>query len=695
MMPLDLLADVAPAPLDPYWVWASLTDYRDYLAAGAPRTVAVAIECRDSVAALEASIAAANLAVVISPLYTTTLSAGGVVDPAVARFCTATLAVDDVPHLLQLVTRLELGTAIETGTAAPVLPDSSKLAKPVARKTATPVVGVIDDFVAFGHPCFEGLGHEKGRSRVRYVWSQEATLPPAVDNSQWYTAKDLGYGHELTSLSRGGKPAPKLARLRLAYPPVLARSLHGTPIAYLAAGNGPRLESSGADIVAVHLPKRMVADTSGGGLSVHALDGIRYVVQRAGELSPTVVNLSYGTMAGPHDGTSILEEAIDELIDLRKGKLAVVLPAGNAYEARGHAAIELSAREPTARLNWVVPPDCQTPSFMEVWLPAGAASNIGITVSDPAGRRVKIERADDVRGDGQRWNECTFGVVYLPQVANGKTGTMILIALAPTASIAPSARVLARHGEWRVDLHTRSRTNVYEIHAWIERNDTLFGHPQRGRQSYLVDPNYERAGNKPGQPDDNALSLVRRRGSFNTIGSGRNTIVAGGFVGEAEDALVALESGSGPLRPNAHRRHGPEVLARTEESRALHGIRAAANGPVDTVRISGTSVAGPQVARKIAVWYSETSALTPVRIREKLLEVAQKTREDPYRRGAGSLPLPEERAVVRPALTSETAVPAATDTAPDRRPRSRAPNPSSTDSPSPANTPAGSPSPDA
>jgi hypothetical protein len=253
--------------IDPYLVWAWLTDFRDYFAPGTPRTVAVAIECRGpdgNVADLEKLLLDQHLDVKIPRLYTKLREA--VVSPKKCRFCTAIANVDSLPSLVLLVTRLELGTAITEQ-------QEQQAALTVKPSPASAVVGVIDDFVAFAHPCFAVDDH----SRLTHVWSQEPVRPEAIDPTQWVAANEVGYGFELTSLPSAPKfVAPSLATLRDAYPTVMPRVSHGTPVACLAAGNRRDLQPpSSTDVIAVHLPKRVVDDTSGGAFNVQALDGIR------------------------------------------------------------------------------------------------------------------------------------------------------------------------------------------------------------------------------------------------------------------------------------------------------------------------------------------------------------------------------------------------------------------------------------
>jgi hypothetical protein len=122
-----------------------------------------------------------------------------------------------------------------------------------------------------------------------------------------------------------------------------------------------------------------------------------------------VINFSFGNVAGPHDGTSDLEQAIDEIIRKRReiARLEVVIPSGNSHLARLHAQITFDAEAPEdqadrsdgnrgayqADLNWRVLPDDRTPSFLEIWLPrtppgqSEAKSRILLYITSPGGLR--------------------------------------------------------------------------------------------------------------------------------------------------------------------------------------------------------------------------------------------------------------------------------------------------------------------
>ncbi len=598
--------DLPPARIDPYLAWAEYTGYRDYFAPNARRTLAVVLECKKDVADLLREIERHGLKARVSPLYL----AGGMVYPG--RFCTASVDAAEVSALVPLVERIELGTAIDTRAPVDFIDGQ--------RRKARAVVGVIDDFVAFGHPSFEGHGPLKAHSRVSYVWSQDLARPRAIDPALWTAPSIVGYGYELSSLVPSAGPAPTLRELRRAYPPQLVRRSHGTAIAYIAAGNGrlshkPR-DDSDVDIVAVNLPRATVADTSGGALKVQALEALHYIVRRAGFGMPVVVNFSYGTMAGPHDGSSLLEQAIDELIEIRQGLLTVVLPAGNAYQLQAHARFDLKAAASKV-LHWRVPPDCQTPTFLEVWVPAGREADLHLEVTDPGGVTVTADAGQPLQSDAPG-PLATFGVVYTADVSGVGSATKVLIALAPTGTVVPRSKVLARHGLWRVRLKNRSAQRLDGLHAWIERNDSVRGQPHRGMQSYFVDRNYWREGQQPGEMADNPSSPVQRAGSYNSIGNGANTVVIGGYEGRIADQRVSAYSGGGPLRTAVGQRKGPETLAPSDESRQLPGLRVAGNETADTVRVNGTSVAAPQVTRLIAKWLAADPTLTLTQIRQRL-----------------------------------------------------------------------------
>ena len=91
-----------------------------------------------------------------------------------------------------------------------------------------------------------------------------------------------------------------------------------------------------ADLMFVDATSPMVAGTTeagkGMGESDNIIDAVRYIFERSNG-RPTVVNLSLGTHAGPHDGKGLIERSIDTLVDAEPNR-AVVIAAGLLCEPR-------------------------------------------------------------------------------------------------------------------------------------------------------------------------------------------------------------------------------------------------------------------------------------------------------------------------------------------------------------------------
>ena len=92
---------------------------------------------------------------------------------------------------------------------------------------------------------------------------------------------------------------------------------------------------------------------------------------------------------------------------------------------------------------------------------------------------------------------------------------------------------LAPAGAWTVKLYNRQLALAQPVHVWIQRDDSLYGFPRLGRQSYLDEVAYKRFddGGRPIEDDArNPGALTKRRGTINAIATGTQTIVVGGWL---------------------------------------------------------------------------------------------------------------------------------------------------------------------
>ena len=479
-------------------------------------------------------------------------------------------------------------------------------------KEPTPVVmGVIDDGIAFAHEQFRaGL-----QTRVEYWWLQDGAkqVPPTI-----WPGRELNKAQInaiFAQCTRAGvideDEVYRLAGLidfrREGHKSAAWRIAHGTHVMDLACGYDSQNPPDDRPIVCVQLPIRVTADTSGARLFPYAHHAMKYILRRADQIAagrgydhlPVVINMSYGNFAGPHDGTARLEAAMDDLIQksAKRGiPLRIVIPAGNSYLLRTHGQFSFKRKNDVARLDWRVLPDGRTPSYLEIWLPlsAGSApSRLAVTIASPTGQALTIQEYDPpqqwVNGAGDVYGEVRYH--YRPSSQRG----MFLVVVNETISLRPNAAV-APAGTWIVKLQNQALTMNDIVHAWVQRDDSLYGFPIRGRQSYFNNSCYKRFDNegRDYEQDDPITCDVRRASTINAIATGLQPIVMGGFL--RKEMVAAKYSSAGPVT-NPYR---PDALVASEDSRVHTGVLAAGSRSGSVVAMGGTSVAAPRVAREIA-----------------------------------------------------------------------------------------------
>lgn len=549
------------------------------------------------------------------------------------------------------------------------------------------VVGIIDDGIAFAHERFR---KRDGTTRVEYFWHQDGVYDAPVSSFEYgreLRKQDLDRTKSITHLLTDsthtavvdedelyvraglidhGRPGHKTAAWRAA---------HGTHVMDLACGFDPRENRDDRPIVCVQLPAMTTADTSGGSLAPYAFDAMTYILERADQIAgtpgalPVVINFSYGLIAGPHDGTSDLEQAIDRFVTDRidaNGKrwLEVVLPSGNSHLSRCHAEVSFQSIGQVEPLYWRVLPDDQTPSFLEIWLPhqSGtiAASRMKLTIKPPVGTESTPAMGEDPgwvlwwAPNGQVL--CEVKYKYFP--APTERG-MFLVTLQPTASLDP-AIPLAPAGTWTIKLESELFESGEVVHAWIQRDDSLYGHPRRGRQSYFDHRCYRRFDDGGREiEEDRAACAVQRPGLINAIGTGREPSVMGGFL--RREMVAARYSASGPITipagSPAHR-NGPDATAVSEDSWVHRGVLAAGSRSGSVVAMGGTSVTAPQITRWIAGRLAlGNPAIRGDRVAVQYLAAAQEVAAPPPARPSTIPPLPNARygagrILLQPAVSS-------------------------------------------
>ena len=640
------------ARIDPYLKWAIATDFA-YLGGASVQWYPVLLQL-DGVTAAEfwSLIKADTERIRVASIYERPSR-----DIARTTFCTALVTRQTLTDLLGNpdkrlpIARFELGV--------PVVPTFNPSPTPVlAPLSANPpnavIVAVIDDGLAFAQQRFRDAA---GNTRVKYFWNQDDTTginpPPGFGWGRELRQSEI---NALLNACTHSAIVDEEELYRLAGQTLAARrSKHGTHVMDLACGMDPQqVTAQSPYLIGVQLPHWVTAETSGATLTPPVLDALSYILQRADEIAalentaplPIVVNLSYGTIAGPHDGTSLLEQAIDQLMASRATPLRVVLPAGNHYLARCHARFGMAAAQPLFHpvepLQWRVQPDDQSASFVEIWLPHSqtgqALPQVEVRITTPDGAMSPWI------GPGADWSwpspgNVRFYATYIDPFPPGSR-PHILCAMAPTAQVSTVPRT-APSGTWRIEVKNNGR--AITVDAWVQRGDTPPGYRLFGRQSRFDDARYVRF-DLAGRPeeDDIGPSHIRRYGSINAFATGHEAIVIGGF--RRRDYKASRYSGAGPIvyPPGSVGpwRDGPDAAAVSDDSVALHGLLAAGTRTGSVCAMDGTSVAAPQITRMIA--YRMTLGMKGDRAAVQAIAVAVDPLPAlaPQRDGAGRIALP-------------------------------------------------------
>jgi hypothetical protein len=482
-------------------------------------------------------------------------------------------------------------------------------------------LGVIDDGCCLAHEDFRAsaYGYDLG-SRILALWDQE---PAPRQDSCWVRAKlpgiseGVAYGAELLhdgiAALLEDHPGRGEAAERHVYDAILRPEwtrpwrTHGARVMHLLAGRPQAEVQSVADtaedrpqmadvsampIIFVQLPVQTLEDTSGDSLGVHALDAARYIVARTRELAgsrkwSTTITISLGSMAGPHDGTSMAEQALRELAAKgggEDGRVNIVVAAGNSGDGqRVHAAGHTGAGN-VAVFTVRVPPGSQRDSFAEVWLPEDVAEAARVTVTAPDGRSLQIVRGK--QGHFSQGSGHDAAVFFPHKAAQGENGTVVLLCVAAT-QVGRRKQVLSEPGFWRIEVEAPEAAAT-DIHAWVERDDITVREGRRQQTRF-----------EPQSPTDD---LVNDKSTLSSLSNhaADGMHVAGAFIGAVQAPyVVAPFTSDGPLvGPNDAL---PQMkFAASQRSASLRGVRVAGFFSGSRSVLAGTSAAAPQVARSLA-----------------------------------------------------------------------------------------------
>ncbi len=477
------------------------------------------------------------------------------------------------PHRVEEIGRLPFLQGL--AAARPVRPD---LHRTVEETAAAPlqlpaltsgepgrgaIVGIVDFGCDFAHPNFR---QQDGKTRLLALWDQ------AQGDTGVHTREQIDAALQTA--------APYKA---LGYRPEL--SAHGTHVMDIAAGGGRGTGvagiAPGAELIFVCLAgEASPADgrrRSSLSDSTQLMNAVEFIFRQAGD-RPCVVNLSLATDAGPHDGSSIVEVFLDEMLGGAPDR-AIVIAAGNTFDAGIHVTGHVG-QDGSHEISWQVRRSRQRQIEIEGWY--SPDDDLTVELIDPRGKLVSPPLA---AGDPDVELTGRAGAVggLLSHVGGGLAGepAQVLIAMGPALPA----------GEWRLRLRGR-RVIDGTFHAWMER--------YRDRTARFLEP-------------------VDRSFTLGSIACGREPIVVGSYDATSTGTPLSAFTSAGPTRDG---RQKPELSAPGQAVQAACSRRGTQRIP-----LSGTSMAAPAVTGVVALMLAEAKArglhLSMTRIREILRAAAR------------------------------------------------------------------------
>jgi subtilisin family serine protease len=493
---------------------------------------------------------------------------------------TGTIALSDVSKLSAIaqVQRVEAARSMQPELDLSLVECRANLVHtgPPGRRGAGVIVGICDSGCDFTHPSFR---RADGTSRILFLWDQ-SLVPQGGEAGPAGFVGGVEYNNVQINAALASPNPFALVRHR-------DRGGHGTHVTGIAAGDGSapgQGRPAGTFVgVAPEADIIVVANASNGneglGTSASTLEAVNYIFTRAGTLGrPCVVNMSLGDNLGPHDGTTLLERGLDNLLG-GPGR-AFVKSAGNAGAARCHAEGTVTTNT-TVDVFFNQPGGDATANQIDLWYRGG--DTFRISVVDPAGNTVgpvnvgsvfngnfpggNTVRIDHRNNDPFNGDRRVF-MTFTP----GGAGTM-------------------RAGNWRLRITSVASPAGGRFDAWIQRGAVV---PQ-----FLA-------------PHESPARTISTPGTAREVITAASYVTRGAGVGS-----LASSSSRGPTRDG---RAAPTVAAPGQMVISADG-ESSTGDPYQAM--GGTSMAAPHITGTIALMLQKNGSRTQAQIKACLESTAR------------------------------------------------------------------------
>ncbi len=259
------------------------------------------------------------------------LAEGGIAQIINSQYAVLTIPKENINNLL-LYTQVEY---LETPKRMIYNVNASMLAscitqvqnqRPYLLKGNGVLLGIIDSGINYAHPDFR---YNNGETRIAFIWDQtiSGSPPEGFFVGTEYTREQIN--EALTRPTR---------QEQLTIVPSEDYRGHGTHVAGIAGGNGRA--SNGQYVGAAPEAEFIIVKLGAPGQedfvrSIEIMLAVKYVIEKAIQLGrPVAINISLGMSEGPHDGSALLEQYLDDAASL--WRCNIVVGTGNEGASRNH-----------------------------------------------------------------------------------------------------------------------------------------------------------------------------------------------------------------------------------------------------------------------------------------------------------------------------------------------------------------------
>ncbi|MFN8547303.1 MAG: S8 family serine peptidase [Candidatus Eisenbacteria bacterium] len=460
------------------------------------------------------------------------------------------------------------------------------------------LVGLLDDGVDVNHQDFLD---DQSHSRIEFIWDhfREGAAPSGFNYGKEYTRAQIDANQADEFQDTGG---------------------HGAHVASTAMGDG---SSNANKYRGVAWKAGLVAVRNGycdlfcygGGVppwgnssSKGSIDGLNYLLQKKTALGkPMVVNQSQGVMMGPHDGTTLLEQAYNNLVT--NNGLIICIAAGNDEEAGWHGRKTVgNGQTVTFQMAHTQDNGGGVQAFLnyEAWTKQGDRCHWRLTT--PSNETLDIDAT-------------TQGNDVLGVIAPAHQDTIFFFAAADHAvnhqgylSIAvQNRRQGAATGVWKLDATAEQVTAGGQVDVYLERNqfnftvtgdalntDGIVGMPGTATGAITVASYTTKISwaSQDGTVGPNPPPTVGAISSFSSWGPRRDGAQKPDISAPGE-WIMAVKAAEHQQAPNQTDPDGKHMI------------------------ISGTSMATPHVTGVIALMLQKKPNLTPTEAKTTLAQTAR------------------------------------------------------------------------